>query len=135
MQPGLERAVISHKARQFTESVIREMTRLAMRYEAVNMAQGFPDFAAPRELKEAAKRAIDADINQYAITWGARSMREAVAAKARRFLGMGGLESRGQKTKEAQNEAPRINEKRLATGCSIRTTGAASVFLPSRRVR
>ena len=66
------------------------MTRLAMRYGAVNMAQGFPDFPAPRELKEAAKRAIDADINQYAITWGARSMREAVAAKAQRFLGRGG---------------------------------------------
>ncbi len=90
MQQGLERAVISHKASQFTESVIREMTRLAMRYGAVNMAQGFPDFPAPRELKEAAKRAIDADINQYAITWGARSMREAVAAKAQRFLGRGG---------------------------------------------
>ena len=85
--------MISHKASQFTESVIREMTRLAMRYGAVNMAQGFPDFPAPSELKEAAKRAIDADLNQYAITWGARSMREAVAAKARRFLGLdGGLE-------------------------------------------
>ncbi len=88
MQPGLERALISHKAGQFTESVIREMTRLAMRYGAVNLAQGFPDFAAPPEVKEAAKRAIDADINQYAITWGARSLRQAIAAKARRFLGM-----------------------------------------------
>ena len=88
MQPGLERALISHKASQFTESVIREMTRLAMRYGAVNLAQGFPDFPAPQQIKEAAKRAIDADINQYAITWGARSLREAVAAKARRFLGL-----------------------------------------------
>ena len=88
MRPGLERALISHKTAQFTESVIREMTRLAMRYDAVNLAQGFPDFAAPDEIKEAAKRAIDADINQYAITWGARNLRQAVAAKTRRFLGM-----------------------------------------------
>jgi aminotransferase len=80
--------VISHKAQQFTESVIREMTRLAMRHGAVNLAQGFPDFPAPAEIKEAAKRAIDADINQYAITWGARSLRQAVAAQTKRFLGL-----------------------------------------------
>jgi len=88
MQPGLQRALISHKASQFTESVIREMTRLAMKHGAVNLAQGFPDFPAPRELKEAAKRAIDADINQYAITWGARSIRQAIAAKVKRFQGL-----------------------------------------------
>jgi aminotransferase len=75
---------ISRKAATFTESVIREMTRLAMAHDAVNLAQGFPDFAAPRELKEAAKAAIDADINQYAITWGARDFREAIAAKTSR---------------------------------------------------
>ena len=75
---------ISHKAESFTESVIREMTRLAMAHDAVNLAQGFPDFAAPVELKEAAKAAIDADINQYAITWGARDFREAIAAKTAR---------------------------------------------------
>ncbi|HEX5038903.1 MAG TPA: aminotransferase class I/II-fold pyridoxal phosphate-dependent enzyme [Candidatus Limnocylindria bacterium] len=75
---------ISHKAESFTESVIREMTRLAMAHGAVNLAQGFPDFAAPAELKEAAKAAIDADINQYAITWGARDFREAIAAKTAR---------------------------------------------------
>jgi aminotransferase len=75
---------ISRKAASFTESVIREMTRLAMAHDAVNLAQGFPDFAAPAELKEAAKAAIDADINQYAITWGARDFREAIAAKTAR---------------------------------------------------
>src|SRR5437867_482549 len=61
---------VSAKAASFTESVIREMTRLAQRHGAVNLSQGFPDFACPPELKEAAKRAIDADLNQYAITWG-----------------------------------------------------------------
>ena len=76
---------ISRKAASFTESVIREMTRLAMAHDAVNLAQGFPDFAAPAEVKEAAKAAIDADINQYAITWGARDFREAIAAKTTRF--------------------------------------------------
>jgi aspartate/methionine/tyrosine aminotransferase len=75
---------ISSKAASFTESVIREMTRLAMAHDAVNLAQGFPDFAAPTELKEAAKAAIDADLNQYAITWGARDFREAIAAKTTR---------------------------------------------------
>ena len=76
---------ISRKAASFTESVIREMTRLAMAHEAVNLAQGFPDFPAPLEIKEAAKAAIDRDINQYAITWGARDFREAIAAKTSRF--------------------------------------------------
>jgi aminotransferase len=76
---------VSLKAQSFTESVIREMTRLAMAHDAVNLAQGFPDFAAPAELKEAAKAAIDADINQYAVTWGARDFRHAIAAKTTRF--------------------------------------------------
>ncbi len=76
---------ISRKAQTFTESVIREMTRLALAHGAVNLAQGFPDFAAPTALKEAAKAAIDADINQYAITWGARDFRTAIAAKTTRW--------------------------------------------------
>jgi aminotransferase len=76
---------ISTRAASFTESVIREMTRHAMAHGAVNLAQGFPDFACPPELKEAAKAAIDADLNQYAITWGARDFREAIAAKTTRF--------------------------------------------------
>jgi aminotransferase len=75
---------ISHKAASFTESVIREMTRLAIEHDAVNLAQGFPDFACPPELKSAACAAIEADINQYAITWGARDFREAIAAKTTR---------------------------------------------------
>jgi aminotransferase len=77
-------STISRKAATFTESVIREMTRLAITHGAVNLAQGFPDFACPPELKEAAKAAIDADVNQYAITWGARDFREAIAAKTTR---------------------------------------------------
>ncbi|MEO8097984.1 MAG: aminotransferase class I/II-fold pyridoxal phosphate-dependent enzyme [Acidobacteriota bacterium] len=64
-----------------TESVIREMSRLAARHSAVNLAQGFPDFAAPAIVKEAAQRAIADDINQYAITWGAKPFRDAIAAK------------------------------------------------------
>jgi aspartate/methionine/tyrosine aminotransferase len=76
---------VSQKADQFTESVIREMTRLALEHSAVNLAQGFPDFACPTEIKDAASAAIYADINQYAITWGARDLREAIAEKTERF--------------------------------------------------
>jgi aspartate/methionine/tyrosine aminotransferase len=79
---------LSTKAEQFTESVIREMTRLALRYGAVNLSQGFPDFAAPAEIKRAAKDAIDADINQYAITWGAKRFRDAIAQKFERTQGL-----------------------------------------------
>jgi aspartate/methionine/tyrosine aminotransferase len=70
---------LSHKVSHFTESVIRDMTRQAMLYGAVNLAQGFPDFAAPAEIKAAARAAIDSDVNQYAITWGAKSLRNAIA--------------------------------------------------------
>jgi aspartate/methionine/tyrosine aminotransferase len=79
---------ISAKAASFTESVIRDMTRLAIAHGAINLAQGFPDFACPSELKDAAKEAIDADINQYAITWGAQRFREAIAGKFERTYGM-----------------------------------------------
>jgi aminotransferase len=78
----------SAKADRFTESVIREMTRLAHLHGAVNLSQGFPDFAAPEEVKEAARRAVSSDINQYAITWGARSLREAIAAKFHALYGV-----------------------------------------------
>lgn len=78
----------SEKAGRFTESVIREMTRLAQQHGAVNLSQGFPDFPAPAELKEAACRAIVEDVNQYAITWGARPLREAIAAKFTRLYGV-----------------------------------------------
>ena len=82
------RSFISQKAARFSESVIREMTRLAQRHQAVNLAQGFPDFPAPAALKEAAKRAIDADKNQYAITWGAKAFRDALARKHERASGV-----------------------------------------------
>ncbi len=72
----------------FTESVIREMTRVARHHGAVNLAQGFPDFPAPAVLKEAACRAIRDDVNQYAITWGAPELREALAEKYRRSYGL-----------------------------------------------
>jgi aminotransferase len=78
---------LSKKAKRFTESVIREMTRLCRQHDAVNLAQGFPDFAAPQEIKDAAARAIQDDINQYAITWGAVSLRQAIAAKQLRCYG------------------------------------------------
>src|SRR5216684_4276113 len=74
-----QKQFLSDKVERFTESVIREMTRQAMLYGAVNLAQGFPDFAAPAEIKRAARAAIDADINQYAITWGAKNLRNAIA--------------------------------------------------------
>ncbi|MHC4380837.1 MAG: pyridoxal phosphate-dependent aminotransferase, partial [Planctomycetota bacterium] len=68
----------SHKASRFTESVIREMTRVAREHDAINLAQGFPDFPAPDELKEAAVRWIRADLNQYAVTWGSDRLRAAI---------------------------------------------------------
>jgi aspartate/methionine/tyrosine aminotransferase len=70
---------LSDKVEHFTESVIREMTRQAMLYGAVNLAQGFPDFPAPAEIKQAAQQAVAADVNQYAITWGAKNLRNAIA--------------------------------------------------------
>jgi aminotransferase len=79
---------LSFKAGRFTESVIREMTRLALRHSAVNLSQGFPDFPAPAEIKLAAQQAIAADVNQYAITWGSKSLRNAIAGNFERIRGM-----------------------------------------------
>ncbi len=79
---------ISRKAERFTESVIREMTRQANLYGAINISQGFPDFPAPEEIKRAACAAIEADINQYAITWGAKRFRDAIVAKTKWHLGL-----------------------------------------------
>src|SRR5215475_6156525 len=79
---------ISQKATRFTESVIREMTRLAMMHNAVNLSQGFPDFAAPEVLKKAAIDAVLNDVNQYAITWGAKNFRDALVEKVKRFQGI-----------------------------------------------
>ncbi|MCC6383496.1 MAG: aminotransferase class I/II-fold pyridoxal phosphate-dependent enzyme, partial [Dehalococcoidia bacterium] len=78
----------SERTRNFTESVIREMTRLAIQYDAVNLAQGFPDFPAPAVLKAAAHAAIEAEFNQYSITWGAKPFRDAIAAKYKRHYGL-----------------------------------------------
>src|SRR5690242_21727585 len=86
-QAAVKRIQLSLKAEQFTESVIREMTRLAFKHGAVNLSQGYPDFSAPAEIKQAAREAIDADINQYAITWGAKRFRDAIAAKFQRKIG------------------------------------------------
>jgi aspartate/methionine/tyrosine aminotransferase len=84
----IARRMLSAKAEKFTESVIREMTRLALRHNAVNLSQGFPDFAAPAEIKEAARQAISDDINQYAITWGAKALRDAIVEKFERTQGI-----------------------------------------------
>ena len=79
---------LSDKVSHFTESVIREMTRQAMLHGAINLAQGFPDFPAPAEIKKAAQEAIGADLNQYAITWGAKSLRGAIARQMQRWQGV-----------------------------------------------
>jgi aminotransferase len=84
----MSKQIISHKAQQFTESVIRDMTRQANLYGAINLSQGFPDFSAPEEIKLAACDAIMANVNQYAITWGAKSFRDAIAEKSSWYLGI-----------------------------------------------
>ncbi len=84
------RAHIADRTVGFTESVIRDMTRQVNTYhpdDGINLSQGFPDFPAPLAMKEAAVAAIMADVNQYAITWGAKAFRDAISAKTERFLG------------------------------------------------
>jgi aspartate/methionine/tyrosine aminotransferase len=88
MATTARRVYVSEKASRFTESVIREMTRQALAHGAVNLAQGFPDFGAPEPIKRAAMDAIERDVNQYAITWGARDFRQALAQKTQWHLGM-----------------------------------------------
>ena len=86
---GLEpKHLLSNKVEHFTESVIREMTRQAMIYGAVNLSQGFPDFPAPEKIKRAAQEAIAADVNQYAITWGSKKLRDAIARHMQWWQGM-----------------------------------------------
>ncbi|MBI3521779.1 MAG: aminotransferase class I/II-fold pyridoxal phosphate-dependent enzyme [Chloroflexi bacterium] len=85
---AVSRSWLARRTEGFTESVIREMTRLNAVHGGINLAQGFPDFPAPAEIKEAAKRAIDADINQYAITWGAPALRMALASTYADLYGM-----------------------------------------------
>src|SRR5690242_94372 len=79
---------LSDKVEHFTESVIREMTRQALLHGAVNLSQGFPDFPAPAEIKRAAQEAVAADINQYAITWGAKDLRNAIARQMQLWQGI-----------------------------------------------
>jgi len=80
--------MISKRVQGFTESVIRDMTRVNNQHNGINLAQGMPNFPPPRELLEAAHRAIDGDFHQYAITWGAPRLRQAIAAKYRKLHGM-----------------------------------------------
>ena len=90
---------ISRKAESFTESVIREMNRVAVAHGAVSLAQGFPDFACPPELKRAVAEAVDADINQYAITWGSKPLRDAIVeSTVRHFPGFGAIDPETQVT-------------------------------------
>ena len=79
---------ISGRVQGFTESVIREMTRVVSEHGGVNLAQGMPNFPPPAAVLEAAHRALDGDFHQYAITWGAPSLRGAIADKYRAFYGM-----------------------------------------------
>ncbi len=87
-QPKISKHRISQKAASFTESVIREMSREAVKYGAVNLGQGFPDWAAPEDIKRKAQEAIAADHNQYAVTWGVKEFRDAIARKTMWFLGL-----------------------------------------------
>ena len=90
---------ISRKAESFTESVIREMNRVAVMHGAVSLAQGFPDFACPPELKRAVAEAVDAELNQYAITWGSKLLRDAIATSTpRHFPGFGEIDPETQVT-------------------------------------
>jgi aspartate/methionine/tyrosine aminotransferase len=82
------RKIASARASQFQESVIREMSRLAALHKAVNLAQGLPDFPCPPELKVAAANAVNDNINQYAITWGDKLLRDTIAAKAKKYNGI-----------------------------------------------
>jgi aminotransferase len=87
MQSKLRKGA-SNKASQFQESVIREMSRLSAQHKAINLAQGLPDFPCPSELKDSASEALYADINQYAITWGDKLLRDAIAKKSKSYLGI-----------------------------------------------
>lgn len=87
-QPKISKNRVSRKAASFTESVIREMTRESVKYGAVNLSQGFPDFPAPEDIKLKAQEAIAEDFNQYAITWGTKDFRDAIAEKTKWFLSL-----------------------------------------------
>jgi aminotransferase len=80
--------LLSKRIENFTDSVIRRMTRIANEHGAVNLSQGFPDFDPPIELKEALKTASEGDKHQYSITWGAQNFREALAKKQAKYMGI-----------------------------------------------
>ena len=79
---------LSDRTANFTDSVIRRMTRVSAKYDAINLSQGFPDFAPPRQLLDRLKQVADEDFNQYSITWGAQNTREALAKKQSRYMGI-----------------------------------------------
>lgn len=79
---------LSHRISHFTDSVIRRMTRVANKYGAVNLSQGFPDFDPPAELKKSLEKVASGSVHQYAITWGANNFREALARKQSRLMGI-----------------------------------------------
>ena len=78
---------LSSRTAGFTDSVIRRMTRISAKYGAVNLSQGFPDFEPPQEILKRLEQVSHEDFNQYSITWGAQSLREALASKQSRFMG------------------------------------------------
>ena len=78
---------LSVRTKDFTDSVIRRMTRVSLRYGAVNLSQGFPDFEPPKEITDRLSQVAHEDFNQYSITWGAQNFREALAAKQSRLMG------------------------------------------------
>ncbi len=88
MKGRAAKSSVGRKTAELSESLIREMTRLANAHGAINLAQGFPDFAAPRAVKEAALAAIRGDFNQYSVTWGSPKLRKAIAEKAAWFNGI-----------------------------------------------
>jgi aminotransferase len=111
VQTASRRVATASRARSFTESVIREMTRVANQYGAINLAQGFPDFPMPEPMKDAACAAIHGDVNQYAITWGSPALRTAIVEKYRQWYGM------------------ELNPETEITVCCGATEAMASVFL------
>lgn len=78
---------LSNRTADFTDSVIRRMTRIANQYNAVNLSQGFPDFEPPREILDRLAQVSNEDFHQYSITWGSQNFREALAAKIQHFSG------------------------------------------------
>ena len=103
----MARPRISAKAERFTESVIREMNRLAVAAGAVSLAQGFPDFACPPELKAAVAAAVDADINQYAITWGTQAAARRDRRVDRRATSRAGARSTPRRRSPSPAARPR----------------------------